>query len=300
MTGSALDDFAAASSALRRLANAARSAEPDVARHELRALRLRYPDAFARFPEPSADNGSDQLDAVTAAGGAIAGDLSDGLLGHANDKYRERRFRDAVRLFGLVLVIDPGSAVAAVMHASAMELSHARANFLKPARRATILAPLDAGGWKLAMRGSFAAGDLATTQKYARRHVLLEPRSRDGWFILARARFRAGEAGDALPVLRLAAVLAPATLDIRLALSRCLFRLGHFAEALSANDAAADLGANGREYTFERARIAHAAGRRDIAGPLLDALATGDPGYAHLREVLELTATADDLRASPR
>lgn len=250
------------------------------------------------FQEGSVGGHAARTKAILRASTRIAVHLSAALNSHAHEQYRQGHFRNAFRGFGLVLVINPASPTATVLHASSLELAHPRANFMKPARRSTILAPLGADGWKLAMRGSLAAGNLAATREHAERHVLLSPRSRDGWLGLARARFRAGEAGKALPALRQAAVLAPTDLDVHLALSRCLFRLGMFSKALSASDIAAKCGAGGQEFDFERARIARAAGRPDIAEPLLDRLAASDAAYAHKREVLELTAAADDLRAS--
>lgn len=300
MTGTALDEFASASRALRRLAEHVRASEPKAIEAEARDLHTRFPDAFSDLQEPFAGTREDRLDAVISVGTRIAERLTADLARYARAHYRQNRFPDAVRVFALTLVIDPGSAAAMVMYASALELSHPRANFRAPARRATILAPLGPDGWKLAMRGSLAAAQLDAARGQARHHLLLAPGSRDGWFILARACFRGGRPEDAHPMLRRARTVAPMDLDIQLAMTRCLFRLGRFSEALVAIEGAGALGASGPDHAFEHARIARSAGRMDIATPVLDQLVTDQPTYRDKREILELTATTTDLRGQAR
>lgn len=296
MTGSALDDFAAASRAIRRLVEHVGSANSDEVTPDLSRLRSEYPTVFADFPHPSASTRQQRLDALTVAGSRIAEALASGLTQYARARYRDDHYQDAVRVFGLALVIHPSSASAAVMHASALELSHPRADYLTPARHATVLAPLGPDGWRLAMRGSLAAGNFTAARDRARRHLILAPNSLEGWFSLARAGFRGGRPEDALSNLPRSRSLAPADLRIQLAWARCLFRLGRFDDALSAIEHAGKLGASGPDHVFEHARIARSAGRPDLATPLLDALTADDPSYINKREILELTATVDELR----
>jgi tetratricopeptide (TPR) repeat protein len=298
MTGSALEAFASASRALRRLAQAVRMMKHDAMLSELPALRAQYPEAFAEFPDPSFGTADDLTLALASAGTHIAHAMVGDLAEHALAQYRHARYRDALRVFGLVLAIAPDSPAAAVMYASALELSHPRADFLKPARRANVLAPLGADGWKLVMRGSLAAGNYTGTQNQAKRHLLLAPASGDGWLILSRAYFRGGRPEDAYPNLRRGRALAPRNLDVQRALTRCLFRLGRFAEARSAIEHAARLSADGPEHVFEYARIARSAGESDLASALLDKLVDEFPTYRVNREILELTATTADLRGS--
>lgn len=298
MIGSALDEFASASRALRRLAFRPTATEPDAIAPELHALRARFPDAFVDFPKSSASTSGDLRSALKVAGNRIAQGLTGELAGYAHDRYRQGHYRDAVKVFALVLAVDPGAAAATMLYASALELSHARSGFLKPARRATFLAPLSADGWKLAMRGSFAAGNLTASQNQARRHLLLAPRSGDGWFTLARACFRGGRPEDAYPNLARARALSPFDPDVQLALARCLFRLGRFTDALPAIEQAARLGASGPIHDFEHARIARSAGKLAIAASLLDKLTADHPGYRDKREILELTATVGELRGA--
>jgi tetratricopeptide (TPR) repeat protein len=298
MTGSALEAFASASRALRRLSVAARLSEDDATRSELSALRAQYPEAFAEFPDPSTGTADDLARALASVGSHIALAMVSDLARHALEQYRHRRYRDALRVFGLVLVLAPDSPAAAVMYASALELTHPRAEFLKPARRANVLAPLGADGWKLVMRGSLAAGNYTGAQNQAKRHLLLAPASGDGWLILSRAYFRGGRPEDAYPTLLRGRALAPENLDVQRALTRCLFRLGRFAEARLAIEHAARLGADGPEHVFEYARVARSAGEFDLASTLLDKLVDEFPTYRDNREILELTATTADLRGS--
>jgi cytochrome c-type biogenesis protein CcmH/NrfG len=146
------------------------------------------------------------------------------------------------------------------------------------------------------MRGSLAAGNFTAARDHARRHVLLAPDSLDGWFSLARAGFRGGRPLDAYPTLSRARTLAPTDRDVQLAVTRCLFQLGRFSDALLAIEHAARLGSSGPAHIFEYARIARSAGRADLATQLLDALTAEDPSYRDKREILELTATTDELR----
>ena len=126
---------------MRRMAEQVGSGKVNETTPELHRLRAEYPAVFTDFPDPSAGTRQERLDALTSAGSRIALDLTGNLTKYARERYREGRYQDAVRVFGLVLVINPGAA-AAVMHASALQLSHPRADFLAPARHATILAPL--------------------------------------------------------------------------------------------------------------------------------------------------------------
>lgn len=297
MTRSALDEFALASHMLRRAARLACSKETDDVTDPSRELRLHYPDALSGLPNPDAATTEDYLTALVSGGSRVASGMIEGLVAYARARYGDGTYREAVRIFGLCLVIDPTLATAAVMHASAMELAHPRAEFLTPARRATILAPLRADAWKLTMRGSYAKGHLGAAVAQAKRYIILEPNSSSGWLVLARTRFRGGQPDQALGYLRLSRTLAPKQRDIRVALARCLFRLGNFKTALRENDAAARLGAAGPEHDFERARIVRAAGRLDLAIPLLDRLEADNETFREQRRILELTATIDDLRA---
>ena len=296
MTRSALDAFVSASYALRRLTNSFRTADSDGLRSEMSALSLRFPEFFDDKHNPLAGLPEEFLNALALASTRIALGMTNNLVNHGREQYRTGRYRDATRVFGLVLVIDPSSATATMMHASALELSHPRAPFQGPARRATVLAPLSADGWKLAMHGSLADGNHIGAQDRARRHLMLSPNSHDGWLTLARACFLGGQPEEALAHIRHARTMAPANLDIQTAQIRCLFRLGLFSEALLAVEKAANLGASGPEYDFEHARIARSAGRPDIATPLLAKLIAEHPSYRAKREILELTATTDNLR----
>jgi tetratricopeptide (TPR) repeat protein len=297
MIGSILDEFAAISHAFRRLNRTHSLGHSDVALNE-----------WNRFHDQFADRiGATGLN-VTRSGLATPGELShlgnrlavgfvQSLFEHGWARYRQKAYRDAMRVFGLCLVIMPENADAELLHASALSLAHSRANYLASARRSTVLNPLHVEGWKLTARGYFAAGTMSVAARHARHQLLLQPASLSGWMILARIQFRADEAVNALAHLRRATTVAPNDLDATLATARCQFRLDLFYAALSSHDKAAELGADRPEFKFERARIARAARRPDISGPLLDALEASDSDYVQLREVLELTASADDLRA---
>ena len=300
MAGSPLDDFATISRALQRLSDAYRQADADAHGAELGELRARYPSDFQDLPAFSLKAIQNDLNALLSAGSGFAGRSTGPLVEHARARYRQGAFRDAARAYALALLIAPTSAQATVMYASAMEMAHPRANHLTPARWATVLAPLGADCWKLAMRGSFGAGRMGAAEAQGRRHVILAPASFSGWFVIARARFRRGQADSILSLLRRAETLSPKNLHVQRALIRCQFRLGHFAGALIASDQAATLGASGPAFEFERARIARSAGETDLANRLLDQLEAADPTYKAQRRILELTATVDDLRASPR
>ena len=299
MIGSTLDDFAAVSRAFGRLDRAYRFENSDEASDEWR----RFLDQFKGRVDSAGIATTTKLatrEELTHLGSQLAAGFVQSLFQHGWERYRQKAYRDAMRVFGLCLVIMPDRADASLMHASALSLAHSRANFLSSACRATVLDPLGVEGWKLTARGTFAAGTMTAATRHARHLLLLEPDSLNGWMILARIQFRADEARNALGYLRRATTVAPNDLDATLATSRCQFRLDWFSAALSSNDKAAELGAIGAEFEFERARIARAAGRRDISDPLLDALEASASGYGQLREILELTASAEDLRAPIR
>jgi len=300
MAGSPLDDFATISRALQQLSDGYRQADADAHGAALGELRARYPSDFQDLPEFSVETMQNGLNALLSAGSRFARRSTGPLVEHARACYRQGTFSDAAKAYALALLIAPTSAQATVMYASAMEMAHPRTNHLTPARWATVLAPLGADCWKLAMRGSFVAGQMGTAEAQGRRHVILAPTSFNGWFVIARARFRRGQAETALPLLRRAETLSPENLDVQRALTRCQFRLGHFAGALTTSDQAATLGASGPTFDFERARIARSAGEVDLATRLLDQLEAADPTYKVQRQILELTATVDDLRSSPQ
>jgi Flp pilus assembly protein TadD len=211
--------------------------------------------------------------------------------------YRSGRHREAVRLFRLALTVDPERRATTLLFASALELSRARTGFPNAARRASILQPAEATAWKLAMRASFSLERMGEAAERSTRHLVLDPGSWNGWFILARARARRGRQDHAVSALRKARVLAPGDSDTVRALARSLFRSGDFQAAFGVSESLSALGAGGSEHDFERARIARAANRMDIAAPLLDTLVSVDPGYAEKRRFLELTTRVQDLRA---
>ncbi len=297
MSASVLRDLASASLALRQLAGHAGAGSDADAASARSALAALYPEAAGAIPPSSAGTRQAYLDAIRSAGNRIAGAAARPLAMHGQNRYREGRYRDAVHALRLALTIQPDTPAASALFASALELSRARTGFSGAARQAAILAPLDATAWKLAMRASFALERMGEAAERARKHVLLEPGSWNGWFILARARSRGGRADHAVAALGRATVLDPAHPDTRRALARAHFRSGDFADALREFETLSGLGALGREHDFERARAARAAGRADIAVPLLDALEASDAGFAEKRRILELTARVEDLRA---
>ena len=306
---SALEDFAAAATALGGLASCL--AHGDTAGTERARAEL-----LARHPEVAPDLLSLEMSgpaarraSITAVGTRLAAAMAPDIARHGQARYREGRYRDAVGAFQLALVLAPDGAIANTLCASALDLANTRAGYVRQARRAVVLAPLEPNARMLAMRGALAARNHGMAEAQARRFVQIEPGGGIGWVVLARALFRGGRPAAALKPLHHARVLAPNDLETQRALARCLFRLGRFDEALTEIEAAATLADTPAEsasrsardhapdLAFQHARIARSAGRLALAEQLLDALVTRAPDFVFKRRVLELTATRDDLLA---
>jgi hypothetical protein len=215
----------------------------------------------------------------------------------ATESFRRARFRTAALEFRVSLLLDPSSSHQMVMFARSLEHVNPHSPFRHYARKATVLSPGDATGWAVWARGAFKQHELSHALNAIKRHTILGPAAPGAVLLMSRVHFQRGEATLALRYLGWAATVVPTDKNVKIAQARCLFRLAQYAAALRTGDAAFLHGASPEEYGFDHCRIARAAGRLDIAEPLLAELSSKDESIARRRQALELTVTVDDLRA---
>jgi tetratricopeptide (TPR) repeat protein len=218
----------------------------------------------------------------------------------AEDLYQRRTFRSAALAFRVSLLQAPSSSKLMTMFARALEKVNPRSPFRHYARKATMLAPGEADTWYVFSQGALIQREFARATSAARRHHVLEPAGVEGILMLSRARFQRGEFEQCAHGLKRAATLAPDDKYVRIAQARCLFRQGRHGEALEASSQALERGADLVEFGFDHCRIAYAAGKRDMVAPLLDRLEKIDGAYTRKRQVLNLTVSANDLRAATK
>jgi tetratricopeptide (TPR) repeat protein len=215
----------------------------------------------------------------------------------AEDLYRRGAFRSAALALRASLVQTPSSYRLMVMFARALEKVNPHSPFRHYARKATHLAPGRADAWLVYARGLFNQREIGKAANTARRYLILEPGALDGVLMLSRSRFQRGEYEQCLKNLNRAAALAPEDKLVHMARARCLFRQGQNSQALDASQSALKHGAELADFGFDHCRIARAAGRHDIAAPVLAKLAELDRTIERKSQILNFTVAVDDLRA---
>jgi tetratricopeptide (TPR) repeat protein len=215
----------------------------------------------------------------------------------AYDLYQLRKFRSAALAFRASLLQAPSSSKIMTMFARALEKVNPYSPCRYYARKATMLSPGHADAWLIFSQAALNQRNFDLTTSTARRHHVLAPTDVEGILMLSRVRFQRGEFEQCAHGLERAATLAPDDKYVKIAQARCLFRQGRHGEALEASRQALERGANIVEFGFDHCRIAYAAGKRDMVAPLLDRLEKIDGAYTRKKQILNLTVSANDLRA---
>lgn len=215
----------------------------------------------------------------------------------AENLYQRGAFRSAALAFRACLVEAPSSHHLMVTFARSLEKVNPHSPFRHYARKATMLAPGQADAWLILAQGALNQRELDRATRAATRHIVLKPADLDGMLVLSRARFQRGEFDQCAQGLEHTGALAPDDKYVQVARARCLFRQGRHGQALDASLQALERGADLVEFGFDHCRIAHAAGKRDLAAPFWDRLEKIDEAYTWKRRVLNLTVSPADLKA---